>query len=266
MTCAEVQDRLQAYLDGELDTAESCSLAAHTMRCCCCRKALEEQRACHRALEAGLLSCCHSHGRRDLAERAFARLDCPIPRLRRCRWALAGGVAALLAVGFLGYFAYCKSSGVCRWVAAATDLYDRVATGRAEILLTSDDIEHVRDALTLRLEERIPALSRCHLKPDLCGQISVGECKGVFVTYSGKEPTDTAMLLVLPTHESPSGSTVLESFTASSYRNHSVLSWHAGDHDALYILVTRLPLQESLALAEVASDEVARQATQSLLP
>ncbi len=54
MPCVEIDDRLQAYFDGELDAVAAAAFETHLARCAPCRAALEELRELREGLRAGL--------------------------------------------------------------------------------------------------------------------------------------------------------------------------------------------------------------------
>jgi hypothetical protein len=266
MTCNEVRERCQRYLDGELSCSESCCFSAHVDRCAPCRSVLEEQRAYHLTLQRASSDCVHSAVPTCLAARAFARIDqacavekCPVlsrPWIRRSML-----LASLFVFSALSYLAWCQLYGNCRWVVAASEAHDSIVDGRARVFASSADAAQITRILAEHgTTANAPSLERCKLKPHHCGGIQVAGCTGVYVCYqqegSSISGTD-ATLFILPTDATPRGEKVRESLTASSFKDHSILSWHTQDKRYLCLLVTREPLEKTLPLAEAAKSELA---------
>jgi hypothetical protein len=270
MTCNDVREKCQCYLDGELDSSESCCFAAHVDRCAPCRAFLQEQRSCHSALERASSDCVRAAVPSCLASRAFARLDaacaaqkCPISPTYR-RWMVGfAGVAALLVLSATGYYVWCGMYGECRWVVAASNAHDSIVQGKASVLASSSNLAELRQVLSQHGTVPVaPCLERCKLKPHHCGEIQVADCTGIYVCYQ-EEGTDRAdtTLLILPTSESPRGEQIREQLTASTFTNHSILSWRTPDNRYLCLFITRKPIEQTLPLAEVAKSETAALAT-----
>ena len=269
MTCNDVRERCQRYLDGELSSSESCCFAAHIEHCAPCRTLLQEQRACHATLERASSDCVHSAVPTCLAARAFARIDqacavekCPVlsrPWIRRTTL-----LASLFVFSALGYLAWCHLYGDCRWVVAASEAHDSIVAGRARVFTTSSETAHISKSLAEHgTTATAPSLERFKLKPHHCGGIQVAGCTGVYVCYQQDDLSSkntNATLLILPTDASPRGDKVRENLFASHFKDHSILSWHTQDNRYLCLLVTRTPLEETLPLAEAAKSELAAQA------
>jgi anti-sigma factor RsiW len=90
MECRQVQERLSAWLDGELPEAVGADLEAHLERCAACRREWRQMKALESAL--GNLVAPVPEG---LAERVAARVRAP----RRRPWWQAAALAACLVVG-----------------------------------------------------------------------------------------------------------------------------------------------------------------------
>lgn len=270
MTCNDVREKCQCYLDGELNSSESCCFAAHVDRCAPCRAFLKEQRSCHSALERASSDCVRSAVPSCLASRAFARLDaacvaqkCPISPAYR-RWMVAfAGMAALVTLSAGGYYLWCGMYGECRWVVGASQAHDSIVLGQAPVFAASSDLAELRQILAQHGTTTLaPCLERCKLKPHHCGEIQVAGCTGVYICYQeeGATTADTT-LLILPTAESPKGEQIREQLTASTFTNHSILSWRTLDKRYLCLFIARKTMEQTLPLAEVAKFETTALAT-----
>lgn len=113
MNCREAQRRLEAYLDGELNTERRLALEAHLPACPACRASLAERRALHGWLDRLPPPALPATFTADLMRRIDAE-ERPGPRLLwpwlRTAWSAqqylslfyaAGTTATLVAAGML---------------------------------------------------------------------------------------------------------------------------------------------------------------------
>lgn len=268
MTCNEVRQNCQPFLDGELDCAQRCALEHHVATCDACRSLVDAERSSHAALRKMTCDCVRPPS--DLAKRAFARLDAPpksaeskrlpLPTpattptfARRFRSVAAAAAVLLCLVG--GYGIYCSQTE-CRFVVAAVDTFDRILEGRAPVLQTSSDVAQLRQAVAKDFPDAvIPDLNAGQLTPQSCGELQIAGCSGHYVWY-GNGGKRTA-LLILKTSETPRGTKVQDDLVATNYSHHSLYSWHTHDKRFLCILVSLQPLEQTLPLAEMARAEFA---------
>jgi len=269
MTCSAVRQHCQPFLDGELDCAERCALEHHIAGCETCRTFVDNERRAHAALKKATRDCICTPT--DLAKRAFALLDLPPkPKSAEQKDAAASppqpqsiarrlrpvAAAAALVVCMLGGYALYCSQAECRWVVAATNMYDRIIAGREPVLQTSTDVAELRQAVAKHFPDAVvPCLKRCELTPHHCGEIQVAGSSGHYVCYG--EGLKRTVLLALRTSETPRGKKLQDDFVASQYANHSLYSWHTPDKQFLCILVSSQPLEQTLPLAETARAEFA---------
>ena len=99
MTCRDVEARLGAYLDGELDAAESAAVAAHLKACPACSRSFERQRALRAALRAEVPALGAPDTLRIRVRDAVRRAAPAVSRRRLPAWSwLAVAAVLVLAV------------------------------------------------------------------------------------------------------------------------------------------------------------------------
>jgi anti-sigma factor RsiW len=124
MTCREVQERLSAWLDGELAPPEGELIAAHLLGCDGCRREVAQFRALDAAL-AELVAPVPLH----LAEKVAARLQGQPDQGRRPWWQSLAMVASLVLGIVLGgslardFYPLTPQNGVAE-VATLQDFHD----------------------------------------------------------------------------------------------------------------------------------------------
>jgi anti-sigma factor RsiW len=124
MTCREVQERLSAWLDGELAPPQGELIAAHLLGCDGCRREVAQLRALDAAL-AELVAPVPPH----LAEKVVARLQGQPDQGRRPWWQSLAMVASLVLGMVLGgslardFYPLTPQNGVAE-VATLQDFHD----------------------------------------------------------------------------------------------------------------------------------------------
>lgn len=125
MTCREVQERLSAWLDGELAPPEGELIAAHLLGCDGCRREVAQLRALDAAL-AELVVPVPPH----LAEKVVARLQGQPDQGRRRPWWQSLAMVASLVLGIVlggslaqGFYPLAPQNGVAE-VATLQDFND----------------------------------------------------------------------------------------------------------------------------------------------
>lgn len=152
MRCEQARQLFDAYLDGELSSAQATELGAHRVRCADCRRALALLEVSGHVIKSDADEAAVQEG---FTDRLLACMDEPEPRwTRRFRRALYVGAplaaAAVIALAFLGVF----------------DRSDAMVAGKKEEARTPPPTEQVRqdvpspertadDAAAKRLEEWI---------------------------------------------------------------------------------------------------------------
>lgn len=101
MTCRETNNLLNAYVDGELDSAGSLSVEKHIQHCEGCLAEMESLRGLASAIEnGGLRFNAPRHLRRNV--RTAMRASHPAARRSFVRWRWAGAFAAAVIVAIAG--------------------------------------------------------------------------------------------------------------------------------------------------------------------
>jgi len=125
MGCREVQERLSAWLDGELAPPEGELIAAHLKGCAGCRREVAQLRALDAAL-AELVAPVPPH----LAEKVVARLQGRRGQGRRRPWWQSLAMAASLVLGIVlggsvarDFYPLAPENGVAE-VASLQDFHD----------------------------------------------------------------------------------------------------------------------------------------------
>jgi uncharacterized protein len=105
VSCLEYRQRLDAYVDGELDLPGALALEAHTEACARCRAALAKQRALRAAMRRHVQpEPAPASLRARVQDRFGARGSDPRPAWRWAGLAAAApGIAALALVAWLGF-------------------------------------------------------------------------------------------------------------------------------------------------------------------
>jgi anti-sigma factor RsiW len=146
MTCHEVAERLDAYVDGELDRVDAQLVSDHVESCAVCRTLVEEREAL-RHLVRGLP---YHRASPELQAAVYSAAVAPKPRRRVLAWAVAAAVV-LLAVGI---------GGLNRWRS------DREMTTLAEAVVD----RHVSALAAARLID-VPSSDQHTVKPWFQGKL-----------------------------------------------------------------------------------------------
>ena len=96
MTCTRLTEKLDDYVDGLMDQAESATLAAHVESCDDCHQALAREQRLRESLNAyGQSSMPHPDA--AFFDRALARAALAATRRQRNRWVMTGAGGAIAA-------------------------------------------------------------------------------------------------------------------------------------------------------------------------
>lgn len=273
MDCKDAKQQCQPFLDGQLQPGESRQIDSHLEQCPCCREIYDSQRVFQAllkkaavrsadpvavpALKKNLLERLNSPGAalETFDASALFRAVSPNVRAMPVRQSVATAAACMfLLSGIVGFQALCVS-GQCRLVRAAQHEHDNIVAGNRALLASSHDRGVLDSTLKKhRLTEwlkTVPNLTGCDFEAECCGTVKLaGLPDGVFVQYTQcKGAREPMTLMVIDTPLSPHGSAYKEFLTAQHAR-HNVVSWHAENNGPLYILVTQLPINDTLNAAE----------------
>jgi len=173
--------------------------------------------------------------------------------------ATAAAVMLVLA-GIAGYQSYCVNKQ-CALVMAAEREHENIVAGARTILASTTDPAELTKFVNRRIVKfaGLPNFSQCHLRPFNCGPVQLEDLpEGMFVSFVDCQcqgQTVTLMVIdtsTMATARAPSGVAMPHGIIAATHADHRVLSWHSTKDGLLYILVTSLPLNDALEIAELA--------------
>src|SRR5215471_2403328 len=97
MTCKETKNLLNAYVDGELDSAGSLSVESHVQRCTSCLTEVENLRGLSSAIQTGGLRFTAPP---RLKKNVHAAIRAANPEVRRAffDWRWAGALASIVLI------------------------------------------------------------------------------------------------------------------------------------------------------------------------
>jgi anti-sigma factor RsiW len=147
MTCAELDDLIHPYLDGELLAEDRVPIERHVEDCARCRELVAHERAFKEQLRARLKAKAHAPAALEERVRsALDRADLERPRLLR-----AGPVGVLLAAATL--VAYVAGSGRLGG-AAESAMFDDVV--RSHVKNLPVEVGGTRDDITVWMRGKVP--------------------------------------------------------------------------------------------------------------
>ncbi|HYG74029.1 MAG TPA: zf-HC2 domain-containing protein [Planctomycetota bacterium] len=267
MDCGDVRKHCQPFLDKELQSSLSQEVESHLRSCSPCQELFEAQRSFNGFVKKVLVRATSRPGSSALKNRILETLEsapsvhsgAPItslfsPRLMTMRGPVAAAAACMFFLtGFVGYETTCVNEQ-CRVVRAARHEHARIVAGNGEAWARNCHPGVMDDTLKERashLLKSVPNLGQCHLVAECCGKLSLpGMPEGVYVKYTQCCPNaQSVTLMVIDTPASPTTEAYKEYLTAQ-HAQHHVISWHAAENGPLYMVVTKLPFQEALNVAE----------------
>jgi anti-sigma factor RsiW len=121
MTCRETKNLLNAYVDGELDSAGSLSVESHVERCASCMTDMENLRALASAIESGGLRFkAPQHLKRNV--KAAIQVANPGTKSSLLRWRWASAFAAAVVVVIVGWAVIMQWTGSSQQTLLANDI------------------------------------------------------------------------------------------------------------------------------------------------
>jgi len=272
MDCKEAKKQCQPFLDGQLQTDVVQQVDAHLEKCPGCKDVYDSQRTFHTllkkvvvrsadpvavpALKKSLLERLNAgHTGKTIDASALFRAFSPNVRAMPVRQSVAAAAACMFMLSGVVGFQTMKVSGQCKLVCAAQHEHDNIVAGNRVVLASSHDSKVLDSAFKkFRLAEwlkTVPNLEGCDFDAQCCGKVKLpGLPDGVYVQYAQCKGTHEPMtLMVIDTPESPNGESYKDLITAQ-HVDHTVVSWHAENNGPLYILVTKLPFNDTLNAAE----------------
>jgi hypothetical protein len=275
MNCSDVKKHCQAFLDKQLEAATAQAVEAHIAECPCCSRCIESEKSFHSLLKKCVCRAENTTFLADLKNRIVAKLEnslapsaaasanvvqLPHPFSRR---ALRGPVAAAAAImlgfsGLVGFQATCLIRQ-CPIVVAAQHSHDDIVAGAAPVSSVSMNSADITLAANSMMKQGcVPEGKHCDLNAVKCGPIKLKDFgEGVYVQYekcrcSSKDPVT---LLVLNSKNLPGGEAISSEnkMRVATHSNHRIVSWKNEANGLTYILVTKLPVDEAVQIAQVAS-------------
>ena len=289
MNCSEIHKHCHSYLDQQTDAAQSKDIDAHLLACSSCAKVVESQRTFLTVLKKLVVNCdataapapLHARIRAGLDQAVLARAGssvimkpvehAPAPAkatravpLRPIKMRGAMTMAASVMLGFAGLLggqSLCITRQ-CPIVVAAEHEHANITAGLRGELARSEDLAQLTKAVSEKVDgaSGFPSLCRCHLNPLRCGVVKVdGLPEGAYIQYAEcTRQNDPVTLMIIDT-DALSNSEILtikeKQYHIARRDDHTVLSWHNEKNGKLYILVAHRTLDESIAIATVASND-----------
>jgi len=268
MECSDVKNQCQPFLDNELKESLSHELEQHLNACAGCKQQVESQRDFHFFMKNVLLrSAANPAGSTALKHRILSVLGTPVPataspravnlfnpRATPMRGAVATAAACMFFLtGFVGYQSVCVTKQ-CSVVHAARHEHANIVSGNRPTWARDCEPEQLNRSLRehgKKLVAAAPNLSECHLRPECCGKLSLpGMPEGVFIQYVECCPGPQAVtLMIIDTPANPLIDNYKDYLTTEHAR-HRVISWRRDEKGPLFMLVTKMPLNEAMRVAD----------------
>lgn len=151
--CDTVVKLIHAYLDRELDVADSLWVQTHLEECPHCRRLYQDEKAFQELMHAELPRPPAPAGVRQHIVDLLSREATARRRMRR-RWAAAVAPAVLVAVAIVVAFLVAPRSSVPKLVHVAVSEHERYLSDPASLAITTSDPHVVRQWLSTRLPSR----------------------------------------------------------------------------------------------------------------
>ena len=264
MNCSDARNCCQRYLDKELQGVDALAIERHLKDCRCCAEIFESQRDFHGLVKKMLCSCAEGKTPRlkaSILDRIAGadRADNILKLYPYKHMSPHGGVATaaacmLLLTGVVGFQSTCLNKQ-CSMIMAARYEHDNIVLGNRPAVASSSDTATLAKAIGGKASPRVgvPNLTGCDVKAETCGTVKIpGMSDGIYVKYVHCECQNQPLtLIVLDTPLSPRAK-VVEDFFLARQDGHNVVSWRGDNEGPLYMLVTKIPLNDALQVARMA--------------
>jgi anti-sigma factor (TIGR02949 family) len=275
MNCSDVKKHCQAFLDKQLEPATAQAVESHIAECNCCCRQVESERSflslmkkciCrpeNTTVPAGLKTRIVGQLQNKFATASasanIVQLPPPTSRRRIMQGPVATAAAIMLGFsGLVGFQSNCLLKQ-CPVVKAAQQTHDDIVAGAIPASMVSFNSADVTLAANKLMKHGgIPQVKKCELTAVKCGRMKLRDYgEGVYVQYEKcRCSKDPVTLMVVDSANMPGGDPVVpedDKMRIAIHSGHRIVSWKNEENGLLYILVTKLPVDEAVHIAQVAS-------------